>query len=132
MPIRLLVKLGGLGVHPHADRVSPSHRGGQLACNGVDYIIQQAEILAGLKGLSLTSKRISPHLVRYTTAMHLLQSGVDISLIALWLGHESIETRLTPTSTPIWRRSSGHSRNWRQRNISMEVMKLPEFMLKTP
>ena len=41
---------------------------------------------------SLKSKSISPHVLRHTTAMHLLQSGVDISVIALWLGHESITT----------------------------------------
>jgi site-specific recombinase XerD len=41
---------------------------------------------------SLSGKRISPHVIRHTTAMHLLQSGVDIAVIALWLGHESIET----------------------------------------
>ena len=34
----------------------------------------------------------SPHMIRHTTAMHLLQSGVDISVIALWLGHESPAT----------------------------------------
>ena len=38
---------------------------------------------------ALAKRRISPHTVRHTTAMHLLQSGVDISVIALWLGHES-------------------------------------------
>jgi site-specific recombinase XerD len=37
----------------------------------------------------LAKRRISPHTVRHTTAMHLLQSGVDITVIALWLGHES-------------------------------------------
>lgn len=37
-------------------------------------------------------RRISPHIVRHTTAMHLLQSGVDITVIALWLGHESPTT----------------------------------------
>ena len=37
----------------------------------------------------LANRHISPHVIRHTTAMHLLQSGVDISVIALWLGHES-------------------------------------------
>lgn len=37
----------------------------------------------------LITQRASPHTVRHTTAMHLLQAGVDISVIALWLGHES-------------------------------------------
>ncbi len=41
---------------------------------------------------SLTKRSISPHTLRHTTAMHLLQSGVDISVIALWLGHESPTT----------------------------------------
>lgn len=41
---------------------------------------------------SLESLRISPHLIRHTTAMHLLQSGVDLSVIAMWLGHESTQT----------------------------------------
>jgi site-specific recombinase XerD len=37
----------------------------------------------------LVSRAVSPHTIRHTTAMHLLQAGVDISVIALWLGHES-------------------------------------------
>lgn len=37
----------------------------------------------------LAKRRVSPHTIRHTTAMHLLQAGVDISVIALWLGHES-------------------------------------------
>ena len=41
----------------------------------------------------LAKRSISPHTIRHTTAMHLMQSGVDISVIAMWLGHES------PTST---------------------------------
>ena len=41
---------------------------------------------------SLLTKRVTPHVIRHATAMHLLQSGVDIATIALWLGHESIET----------------------------------------
>jgi integrase/recombinase XerD len=41
---------------------------------------------------SLGTKRISPHVLRHSTAMDLLQRGIDRSVIALWLGHESIET----------------------------------------
>jgi site-specific recombinase XerD len=41
---------------------------------------------------SLSGRHISPHCIRHSTAMHLLQSGVDISVIALWLGHESPKT----------------------------------------
>ncbi len=40
----------------------------------------------------LLDRHVSPHMIRHTTAMHLLQSGVDISVIALWLGHESPTT----------------------------------------
>ncbi len=40
----------------------------------------------------LAAKRISPHTIRHTTAMHLLQSGVPFNVIALWLGHESVNT----------------------------------------
>jgi site-specific recombinase XerD len=43
----------------------------------------------------LARMRIAPHLVRHSTAMHLLQSGVDITVIALWLGHESPATTHT-------------------------------------
>ena len=41
---------------------------------------------------SLLNKSVSPHTLRHTTAMHLLQAGVDVTVIALWLGHESPET----------------------------------------
>ena len=37
-------------------------------------------------------KRVSPHVLRHSAAMELLQAGVDCSVIALWLGHESLET----------------------------------------
>jgi site-specific recombinase XerD len=47
---------------------------------------------AGKKCPSLQKKRVTPHTLRHTTAMDLLQRGVDITVIALWLGHESIQT----------------------------------------
>lgn len=70
----------------------PSYRGRQLSRNGVDYILQQSVAEASSHCPGLEEKRISPHVIRHTTAMHLLQSGVDIGLIAVWLGHENIET----------------------------------------
>lgn len=70
----------------------PNARGGRLSRDGVDYILRAA-VQQGKKTCpSLATKRVSPHVIRHTTAMHLLQSGVDIAVIALWLGHESIET----------------------------------------
>jgi site-specific recombinase XerD len=54
----------------------------------MDLAVSRAAKLNG----ELAKRRISPHTVRHTTAMHLLQSGVDISVIALWLGHESPTT----------------------------------------
>jgi site-specific recombinase XerD len=47
---------------------------------------------AGVEQPSLKTKRVSPHTLRHTTAMHLLQSGVPFNVIALWLGHESTNT----------------------------------------
>ena len=51
-----------------------------------------AAVAAANQCPSLLERPISPHTIRHTTAMHLLQSGVDITVIALWLGHESPST----------------------------------------
>jgi site-specific recombinase XerD len=67
-------------------------RGGLLSRDGVAYILQESVRRALPNCPTLATKRISPHVLRHTTAMHLLQSGVDITVIALWLGHESLET----------------------------------------
>lgn len=70
----------------------PNCRGGQLSNDGVQYLLRKHTKTASKQCLSLRRKRVSPHVLRRTTAMDLLQSGVDTSVIALWLGHESIET----------------------------------------
>ncbi len=72
--------------------VFPNSRGGQLTSDGVDYILSKHVAVAQKKCPSLSRKKVSPHVLRHTTAMHLLQHGVDRSVIALWLGHESMET----------------------------------------
>jgi integrase/recombinase XerD len=70
----------------------PSVRGTSLSSDGLDYILQQAVKRAAEACPSLFTKRVTPHLIRHSSAMHLLQAGVDMAVIALWLGHESIET----------------------------------------
>ncbi len=70
----------------------PSARRRKLTRNGIDYILQQAVTRAIPRCASLLEKNVTPHCLRHTTATHLLQSGVDLAVIALWLGHESIET----------------------------------------
>jgi len=70
----------------------PNARGKPLSRDGVDYLLKQVVLRAIPTCSSLAHQHISPHVIRHTTAMHLLQAGVDIATIALWLGHESIET----------------------------------------
>ena len=63
-----------------------------LTRSGVRYRIDNIVKKASKNCYSLKRKTITPHVFRHSTAMSLLQSGVDISTIAIWLGHESIET----------------------------------------
>ncbi|MFH1007674.1 MAG: tyrosine-type recombinase/integrase, partial [Candidatus Latescibacterota bacterium] len=67
----------------------PNARGKAMTRHGVEYRLGMAKRVAETQCTSLKEKHVSPHLVRHTTAIHLLQSGIDISAIALWLGHES-------------------------------------------
>jgi site-specific recombinase XerD len=63
--------------------------GGRLSRFGIEKRLAEAAQKASLVCPSLQGRRVSPHVLRHTTAMHLLQAGVDITAIALWLGHES-------------------------------------------
>lgn len=74
------------------DPLFPNARGGFLSRDGVEYLLAKHVAVARQKCPSLQKKRISPHVLRHTAAMQLLQHGVDRSVIALWLGHESWET----------------------------------------
>jgi integrase/recombinase XerD len=70
----------------------PNTRGHPLSRDGVAHLLQRAIHKAVTVCPSLRTKKVTPHVLRHTTALHLLQAGVDIAVIALWLGHESIET----------------------------------------
>lgn len=75
-----------------ADVLFPNARGTPLSRDGIEYLLGKHVIAARLRCPSLKHKRVSPHVLRHSLAMQLLQNGVDRSVIALWLGHESIET----------------------------------------
>lgn len=70
----------------------PSRAGKALSRSGVQNRLQLALSKSVERCPSLRGRRISPHTMRHTTAMHLLQSGVALAVIALWLGHESPQT----------------------------------------
>ena len=72
--------------------VFPNRAGKPLSRSGVEHQLRIACRKAEERHPSLATRRISPHTLRHTTAMHLLQSGVDITVIALWLGHENTAT----------------------------------------
>jgi site-specific recombinase XerD len=74
------------------DPVFPNARGKPFSRDGVQYLLAKHVGVARQLCPSLKNKRVSPHVLRHTTAMDLLQSGVDRSVIALWLGHERLDT----------------------------------------
>jgi len=74
------------------DPVFPTIRGDRLSRDAVEHIVRKYVLAASKACASLAGKRVSPHVLRHSTAMDLLQNGVDRTVIALWLGHESVET----------------------------------------
>lgn len=74
------------------DPLFPNQKGTFLSRDGVAYILAQHVATATQNCPSLRKKRITPHVLRHTTAMTLLNHGVDRTVIALWLGHQSVET----------------------------------------
>jgi integrase/recombinase XerD len=72
--------------------VFPSRRGGSLSRDAVEKLVAKHAKKARGTCPSLVDKRVSPHVLRHTAAVQLLQAGTHQVTIALWLGHESIET----------------------------------------
>ena len=63
-----------------------------MSADALQRLVARHVVTAAATCPSLSGRRITPHTLRHTAAMNLLQRGVDLSVIALWLGHESIET----------------------------------------
>jgi site-specific recombinase XerD len=72
--------------------VFPSRAGNPLTRSGIRDRLDRAVTAAGQHCPSLRGQHVTPHTLRHSTAMHLLQSGTDLAVIALWLGHESPAT----------------------------------------
>ena len=70
----------------------PGRSGGPLTRIGLTERLKLAAKSAAGQFPELAKRRVFPHLIRHSTAMHMLQAGVDITVIALWLGHESPAT----------------------------------------
>jgi len=74
------------------DPLFPTIRGAKLSRDALELMVRRHTLSASRSCPSLIGKRVSPHVLRHSTAMELLHHGVDQSVIALWLGHESVET----------------------------------------
>jgi integrase len=83
-----LAERGGTATEP----VFPTRRGTHLSRDAVERLVTKYAQIAARTCPSLAGKNITPHVLRHSAAMALLHSGVDITVIALWLGHESPAT----------------------------------------
>jgi integrase/recombinase XerD len=75
-----------------SDPAFPSSRGGPLSPDALQRLVRSHVAEAAHMCPSLSDKHVTPHTLRHTAAMTLLQHGVNLTVIALWLGHESTET----------------------------------------
>jgi site-specific recombinase XerD len=74
------------------NRVFLNRNGKPITRFGIHTLVERHTLKASRKVASLRTKRVSPHVIRHTTATHLLRAGVDINTIRAWLGHVSINT----------------------------------------
>jgi site-specific recombinase XerD len=74
------------------DLLFPSRLGGRLSPDAVQRLVNKHVQAASARVPSLRGKTVTPHVLRHTSAMRLLEGGVDTTVIALWLGHEHVRT----------------------------------------
>jgi integrase/recombinase XerD len=76
------------------DPLFPTRWGAPLSRSAVSRVVARHAAAAGASCPSLSSKRLTPHVLRHSCAMSLLQAGCDLTVIALWLGHEQVATTM--------------------------------------
>ena len=93
-PATVKVLGGWAGEHPGKpeDPLFPSQSGSPMSRDEVERRLTKHTTTAARTQPSLKGKKVSPHVLRHTAAMRLLAAGVDTTVIALWLGHESVAT----------------------------------------
>jgi len=92
-PIVALLKAWLKEAAPNGTQVLfPNRSGGRLSADSVQHLVRKYVRSAAARCPSLKEKRVSPHVLRHSAAMELLAADVDSSVIALWLGHESVNT----------------------------------------
>jgi integrase/recombinase XerD len=80
-----------VAAHP-TDPLFPTSTGRRLSRDAIEHRLAHTTTTARQRCPSLKGKRVTAHTLRHTAAMRLLTAGVDITVIALWLGHEQIAT----------------------------------------
>ncbi len=75
-----------------ADPLFPTRRGTQLSRDALERRLAKYAALAARSCPALAEKRVSPHVTRHSAAMRLVNAGVDIATVALWLGHQNVAT----------------------------------------
>lgn len=114
-----------------AKAVFLNEKGGRLTRFGVSYIVKERVAAAAKQESSLAGRKITPHTFRHTTALHLIQSNVDISVVKEWLGHADIKTTslyveiniemkrkaLESFPPPIQPGTAGERPNWRKPGV---------------
>ena len=79
------------GGHP-TEPLFPTRQGRQLSRDAIELLVRRHSTTATASCPTLAAKKPTPHVLRHTCAMRLLEAGIDTSVIALWLGHETVET----------------------------------------
>jgi site-specific recombinase XerD len=126
----LTLVVGDRGPDEH---VFINRRSEPLTRFGVFALVKRSAARASTKSPGLLRKRVSPHTIRHTTAMHLLRSGVDINTIRAWLGHVSLNTTNIYAEADLEMKAKALSkvevkqdkaRHWREDRGTMEFLRM--------